>query len=89
MIDNPAGYSTIVSTLKEQKLKLCEHFFAGRMTLSDVVKYEPFFLDGTLQGPTYLPPWMTRSTGLGGYLAFSVFANGIDLSTLRSEHQIW
>jgi uncharacterized protein (TIGR02421 family) len=72
---------------KEQKLQLCEHFFAGRMTLSDVVRYEEFFRDGTLCAPNYLPPWMTRSTGLGGYLAFSVFANAIDLTVLPSEHQ--
>ena len=72
---------------KEQKLGLCEHFFAGRMTLNDVVRYEEFFLDGTLREPTYLPPWMTRANGLGGYLAFSVFANAIDLSALQTEHQ--
>jgi uncharacterized protein (TIGR02421 family) len=72
---------------KEQKLGLCEHFFAGRMTLGDVVRYEEFFQDGTLRAPTYLPPWMTRANGLGGYLAFSVFANAIDLSVLHSAHQ--
>ncbi len=72
---------------KEQKLQLCEHFFAGRMTLSDVVKYEEFFLDGTLCVPNYLPPWMTRATGLAGYLAFSVFANTIDLAVLNADHQ--
>jgi uncharacterized protein (TIGR02421 family) len=72
---------------KEQKLQLCEHFFAGRMTLNDVVRYEEFFLDGTLRTPNYLPPWMTRSTGLAGYLAFSVFANVIDLVGLQTEHQ--
>ena len=72
---------------KEQKLQLCKYFFAGRMTLADVVRYEEFFLDGTLCAPNYLPPWMTRSTGLGGYLAFSVFANAIDLAALHSEHE--
>ncbi len=72
---------------KEQKFQLCEHFFAGRMTLGDVVKYKDFFLDDTLLAPNYLPPWMTRTTGLGGYLAFSVFANGIDLAALQTEHQ--
>jgi hypothetical protein len=30
---------------------------------------------------------MTRSTGLAGYLAFSVFANAIDLVGLQAEHQ--
>jgi uncharacterized protein (TIGR02421 family) len=72
--------------LREQKLKLCEHFFAGRMTLGDVIRFEPFFADGTLVPAQYLPPWITRTTGLGGYLAFSVFANKIDLEGLYAEH---
>jgi len=72
--------------LREQRLKLCEHFFAGRMTLGDAIRFEPYFADGTLAPAHYLPPWMTRTTGLGGYLAFSVFANNIDLSELYAEH---
>lgn len=73
--------------LKEQKLALARHFFAGRMTLADVIRYEPLFLDGTLSPATYLPPWMTRTTGLAGYLAFAVFANNIDLSSLYADHE--
>ena len=72
--------------LREQKLKLCEHFFAGRMTLCDVIRFEPYFADGTIRTASYLPPWITRTTGLGGYLAFSVFANNIDLSGLYASH---
>ena len=71
---------------REQKFRFCEHFFAGRMSLNDIVRYEEFFEDGTLNGPKYLPPWMTRTTGLGGYLAFSVFANTINLAGIRTEH---
>lgn len=73
--------------LKEQKLTLAQHFFAGRMTLADVIRYEAFFLDGTLAPAAYLPPWMTRTTGLAGYLAFAVFANNIDLSSLYADHE--
>ncbi len=71
---------------KEQKFRFCEHFFAGRMTLNDVVRYEEFFADGTLGSPKHLPPWMTRTTGLAGYLAFSVFANTINLAAVQTEH---
>lgn len=71
---------------KEQKFRFCEHFFAGRMTLNDVVRYEEFFADGTLSSPERLPPWMTRTTGLAGYLAFSVFANTINLAAVQTEH---
>ncbi len=72
--------------LQHQRLGLCEHFFAGRMTLGDAIRLEPLFSDGTLVAPKYLPPWMDRAAGLAGSLAFSVFANGIDLDLLDSEH---
>ncbi len=71
---------------KEQKFRFCEYFFAGRMTLNDVVRYEEFFANGTLESPKQLPPWMTRTTGLAGYLAFSVFANTINLAAVQTEH---
>ncbi|HNP62748.1 MAG TPA: DUF1704 domain-containing protein [Woeseiaceae bacterium] len=74
---------------KEQKFRFCQHFFAGRMTLNDVVRYESFFEDGTLSQPKYLPPWMTRTAGLGGYLAFSVFANTINLAGVQTEHDFY
>ena len=59
------------------------------MTLNDVVRYEAFFEDGTLSQPKYLPPWMTRTAGLGGYLAFSVFANTINLAGVQTEHDFY
>ena len=73
--------------LRHEKLSLTRLFFAGRMTIDDVVALEPFFLDGTLVGPRYLPPWMTRINGLAGYLAFSVFANRIRIDALHEGHR--
>ena len=43
------------------------------------------FESGLIAGPKYLPPWMTRTNGLAGYLAFSIFANRISIDTL-DEH---
>jgi uncharacterized protein (TIGR02421 family) len=68
--------------IQHKKLALSRHFFAGRMTLSDVVKLEPVFDAGVLLEPRYLPPWMTRSRALAGYLAFSVFVNRISVEEL-------
>jgi hypothetical protein len=72
--------------LRHQRLALCRRFFAGRMTLGDTIRLNPFFEEGILEEPRFLPQWMARTTGLGGYLAFSVFANNIDLEGLDSEH---
>ena len=70
-----------------QRLELCQFFFAGRMTISDGIALDELFQDGTLDGPKYLPPWMTRTNGLAGYLAFSLFANRINIRGLDEHHR--
>jgi uncharacterized protein (TIGR02421 family) len=68
--------------LHHNRLQLCHWFVAGRMTLADVARLEPYFLDGTLALPRYQPPWLTRTNGLTAYLAFSVFTNAISIEAL-------
>jgi hypothetical protein len=68
--------------LRHQRLEYCNWFAAGRMTITDVIRLAPFFRDGTLAPPRYLPPWLTRTNGLAAYLAFSVFANQIRIDAL-------
>lgn len=60
-------------TMRNQRLELCRYFFAGRMTIGDAIDLSPMFENGSLAGPNYLPPWMTRTNGLTDYLAFSLF----------------
>ncbi len=72
--------------LQHQRLELCRYFFAGRMTISDTCGLSPMFEDGILAGPRYLPTWMTRTNGLAGYLAFSIFANRISIEALDEHH---
>ena len=73
--------------LRHENLSLTRLFFAGRMTIDDVVELEPYFENGTLDAPHYLPPWMTRTNGLAAYLAFSVFANTIHIDSLHEGHR--
>ncbi len=72
--------------LLHEKLALTRYFFAGRMTIDDAVRLAPLFDAGILAGPRYLPPWLTRTNGLAGYLAFSVFANRIKIAGLGEGH---
>jgi len=65
--------------LKQRRLNLLHHLFAGKMTLEDAVNLEPMFEAGVLVAPRWLPPWMQRIRGLAGTLAFSLFANRIQL----------
>ncbi len=68
--------------LHNNRLNLCHWLVAGRMTIADLFRLEPFFLDGTLALPRYQPPWLTRTNGLAAYLAFSVFTNEIQIQGL-------
>ena len=38
--------------------------FAGKMTLHDAIKLEPFFDNGYLVPPLYLPPWVQQASGM-------------------------
>ena len=73
--------------MTHQRLELCRYLFAGRMTINDVINFSQLFSDGTLEQPKHLPPWMLRTNGLAGYLAFSVFANKVSVESLGEEHR--
>ncbi len=73
--------------VQHQRLDFCRHFFAGRMTIADACRLAPAFEDGILAEPLYLPTWMSRTNGLAGYLAFSVFANRISVEALDEHHR--
>ena len=68
--------------LAQDRLRLCRWLFAGKMTLEDVVRFEPLFADGTLAPPRWLPRWVERASGLAGMLAFSLFANRIRMDRI-------
>jgi len=70
------------SALKQERMRLCRWLFAGKMTLRDVVRFEPLFADGSLAPPRWLPPWVLRANGLAGVLAFSLFANRIRMDRI-------
>jgi len=71
--------------LKHRKFNLCRNLCAGKMTLGDAVRLEPWFDSGYIAPPAYLPPWLQRANGLAGVLAFSLFANRIRLDRVIEE----
>ena len=73
--------------LRNQRMELCRYLFAGRLTIADTISLAPMFSDGVLAAPRYLPPWMSRTNGLAGYLAFSIFANRISIDALGEHHR--
>lgn len=73
--------------MHNQKLELCRYFLAGRMTIGDVIALAPMFEEGVLKPPQFVPPWMTKTNGLAGYLAFSIFANKITVEGINEHHR--
>ena len=74
--------------LRQRKLHLCRHLFAGKMTLADVQRFEPLFDSGVIAPPRWLPQWVARANGLAGMLAFSLFANRIRLDQVADEQAV-
>ncbi|MEP6898362.1 MAG: flavohemoglobin expression-modulating QEGLA motif protein [Rhodanobacter sp.] len=71
--------------LKERRMDLLRHLFAGKLALHDVIALQPHFDSGVILPPQWLPPWMQHVHGLAGKLAFSVFINGIHMNRVQGD----
>ena len=71
--------------LKHKHLQACRNLFAGKLALHDVMALEPYFDNGYIAQPRFLPPWVQHANGLAGMLAFSLFANQIRLDRVEAE----
>ncbi|WP_158880478.1 flavohemoglobin expression-modulating QEGLA motif protein [Rhodanobacter sp. L36] len=71
--------------MKERRMDLLRHLFAGKLALHDVIALQPYFESGAILPPRWLPPWMQHVHGLAGKLAFSVFVNGIHMQRVQGE----
>lgn len=71
--------------LKQRRMDLLRHLFAGKLALHDVITLEPHFASGVIVQPHWLPPWMQHVHGLAGKLAFSLFVNRIHMGRVQAE----
>jgi uncharacterized protein (TIGR02421 family) len=71
--------------LKQRRMDLLRHLFAGKLALQDVMSLQPYFDNGVIQPPRWLPPWMQHVHGLAGKLAFSLFVNGIHMGKVDGD----
>ncbi|MHB1272748.1 MAG: flavohemoglobin expression-modulating QEGLA motif protein [Rhodanobacter sp.] len=74
--------------LKERRMDLLRHLFAGKLALRDVITLQPHFASGVILPPRWLPPWMQHVHGLAGKLAFSVFVNGIQMGQVQGDELV-
>ena len=71
--------------LKQRRMDLLRHLFAGKLALHDVISLQPHFDSGAILPPLWLPPWMQHVHGLAGKLAFSLFVNRIHMNRVRED----
>lgn len=74
--------------LRQRRMDLLRHLFAGKLALHDVLSLQPYFDSGAILPPRWLPPWMQHVQGLAGKLAFSVFINGIHMSQVQADELV-
>lgn len=71
--------------LKQRRMDLLRHLFAGKLALHDVLSLQPHFASGAILPPLWLPPWMQHAHGLAGKLAFSLFVNRIHMNRVQED----
>jgi len=71
--------------LKQRRMDMLRHLFAGKLALHDVISLEPYFESGAIAPARWLPPWMQHVHGLAGKLAFSLFVNRIHMGKVQAE----
>lgn len=71
--------------LKQRRMDMLRHLFAGKLSLHDVISLEPHFESGAIVPPRWLPPWMQHVHGLAGKLAFSLFVNRIHMGRVQAD----
>ena len=71
--------------LKQRRMDMLRHLFAGKLALHDVLSLQPHFESGAIAPPRWLPPWMQHVHGLAGKLAFSLFVNRIHMGRVQAE----
>lgn len=74
--------------IRDNKPNLVRNMFAGRLTIADVIRLEPYFESGWLNAPVYLPTWAADLRRLAAMMAYSAFITKINLDVVTMERAI-
>lgn len=74
--------------IRDNKPNMIRNLFAGRLTMADAVRLDPYFENGWLIPPVYLPTWATDLRRLAAAMAYSAFVNNIKLEKVYLERSI-
>lgn len=65
--------------IRENKPNLVKNLFSGRLTMADALRLDPYFENGWLKPPTYMPTWASDLRRLAAMLAYSAFIANVKL----------
>lgn len=65
--------------IRDNRPELVNNLFAGRLTLADTIRLAPYFTNGWLIPPVYIPTWATDLRRLAAIMAYSAFMTYIKL----------
>ena len=71
--------------IHDGRVKHPAYLMAGRMSVSDVARLEPFFENGALAPPRYLPEWVKTRARLVAFLLYASFTTELHLDTLAGR----
>lgn len=74
--------------IHENRPELARMLFAGRLSIGDVIELAPYFENGFLDGPHYMPHWASDLRTLASTLACNTFFMRFDLTHVKLENFI-
>ncbi|MBT1698396.1 DUF1704 domain-containing protein [Fulvivirgaceae bacterium PWU4] len=74
--------------IRDNRPGLIRNLFAGRLTMGDALRLDPFFRTGWLQQPLYVPVWASDMTKLAAAISFAVYLSNIKLEKVYLERAI-
>jgi uncharacterized protein (TIGR02421 family) len=74
--------------IRDNRPGLVRHLFAGRLTLADAIRLDPYFDNGWLLPPQFLPPWASDLRRLAAMMAYSAFISQIKLERVYLDRAI-
>lgn len=74
--------------IRDNRPGLVRHLFAGRLTLADTIRLDPFFESGWLRPPVYLPIWAADLRRMAAMMAYSAFMTKINLDLITLDRVV-
>lgn len=80
-------YNFMRSAIQEGRADLIPFLFAGKVTLEELPVLHQYFQEGVISMPKYIPPQIKDLNGIGVWLAFSEFINGMKIQDILTENK--